>query len=171
MRAWRLLRDEPVLYTVTRAGLRAAGDGEIAPACLSASGAAHAAACCRVAVALEAAYPCHAVLGEPAVRAAVRSRQLRLPAPRLPGRPRAVPRTHRPDLVLVPRDAADRSPVAVEVELTVKSPERLEAICTAWARQRSVAGVLYFAAVPVRAPLERAIARTGAGARIVVVAL
>jgi hypothetical protein len=171
MRSWRLLRGEPALYTVTRAGLRAAGAPDLAPASVSAAGAAHAGACARVAASLETAYPGHAVLGEPALRAAVRAGELRLPAPRLPGRPAGAPRSHRPDLVLVPQEARDRLPVAVEVELTVKSPERLEAICVAWARERTIGGVLYFAAAPVRAPLERAISRAGAEGRIVVVAM
>ena len=171
MQDWRLLCEEPPLYTVTRAGLRAAGLRELAPARVSAASAAHAGACCRVAVALESGYPAHRVLGEPALRAAVRTGCLRLPAPVLPGLRPGASRSHRPDLLLVPEHGHDGLAVAVEVELTVKSPERLEAICVAWARERTLAGVVYFAAAAVIAPLERAIERARAQERIVVVAL
>ncbi len=81
------------------------------------------------------------------------------------------PRAHRPDLLLEPASPAGGLPVAVEVELTVKAPERLAAVCLAWARSRAVSGVLYLAAPEVRVPLGRAIARAGAGERLVVLDL
>jgi hypothetical protein len=79
---------------------------------------------------------------------------------------------HRPDIVLWPGAAADeRLPVAVEVELTVKAPRRLEDICRGWARARCVAGTLYLAAPEVQRPLSRAIERARAGERIALVGL
>ena len=68
-------------------------------------------------------------------------------------------------------DRAAGLPVAVEVELTVKAPQRLAEICRAWARCRCVAGVLYLGPPEVRRALERAIEQVDAGERIVVLGL
>ena len=65
----------------------------------------------------------------------------------------------------------DGLPVAVEVELTIKAPERLAAICRAWARARCVAGVLYLAPPEVERAVQRAIDRAQAHERVVVVPL
>jgi hypothetical protein len=62
---------------------------------------------------------------------------------------------------------AGKLPVAVEVELTLKSQRRLHAICKAWARCDLVAGVLYLCAPGVERPLCRAIERTHAEMRVV----
>ena len=167
MSVWRLVRDPPALYTVTRAGLRAGGVPDLEPACVSAAGAAHAAACCAAAVRLESAYPGYAVLGEPAIRAACRGAERPFACPRL--RTGSGERTHRPDLVLVPKRGG--LPIAVEVELTVKAPERLQAICRAWARERTVAGVLYIAPPEVQRALARAMTRTGASEKLLVLDL
>lgn len=61
--------------------------------------------------------------------------------------------------------------MAVEVELTVKAPERLEEICRGWARARWVSGVLYLASPDAQRAVERAIHRTQAHERVVVVPL
>ncbi len=63
------------------------------------------------------------------------------------------------------------TPVAVEIELTVKAPRRLEAICRAWARSREVAGVLYLAPADVERALRRAIDKAQAAERIVILPL
>jgi hypothetical protein len=167
MTAWRLVRDPPALYTVTRAGLRNAGVRDLEPARVSAAGAAHSAACCVAAVRLEAGYPGFTVLGEPAIRAACRRAERPFACPRV--RAASGEGTHRPDLVLVPERGG--LPIAVEVELTVKAPERLQAICRAWARERSVAGVLYIAPVAVRRALARAVTRAGAGEKLLILGL
>jgi hypothetical protein len=164
LHAWRLLSGEPPLYTLTRAGLRSSGRPELALSRLSAAGAAHAAACCRAAVALESAFPDHRVVGEPELRSALAEL-----CPRVPGR--HGPRVHRPDLLLLPGTVPAAPPTAVEVELTVKAPERLAQICRAWARARTVGGVIYFASPAVERPLERAIDRTAAHGRVVIVRL
>jgi hypothetical protein len=78
---------------------------------------------------------------------------------------------HRPDLVLWPHDPAGGLPVAVEVELTVKAPERLATICRAWARARCVTGVLYLAAPQTERAVQRAIEKAHAHERVVVVSL
>lgn len=70
-----------------------------------------------------------------------------------------------------PESELEPLPVAVEVELTVKGPERLTGICLAWARCRTVAGVLYLAPPEVQRALQRAIARAQAQEQIVVLGL
>jgi hypothetical protein len=171
MRAWRLLRGCPTLYTVTRGGLRAAGVVGLAPGRISPGTALHAAACCEAAVSLEAAFPALSLFGEPALRRREAERGVALavqPGMRLPD---GGARSHRPDLLLVGPEATGSGPVAVEVELTVKSPERLAAICLAWARSREVSGVLYLASAQALAPVRRAIASVGAESRIVALGL
>lgn len=165
MAAWRHLRDEPVLYTPTRTGLRAAGLSGLEPVRVSAALARHAAACCAVAAELELAFPGHLVLGEPGVRLAERESG----APfatlggRLPG-----PATHRPDLLVV-APGGTPAPAAIEVELTRKSPRRLRAICRAWARSRRVCGVLYLTSPQAHDAVLRAIEAEGASARVLAV--
>jgi hypothetical protein len=61
--------------------------------------------------------------------------------------------------------------VVVEVELTAKSPERLESICRGWARCRAVAGVLYVAGPIAEGAVLRAVERAGADAAIAVIPL
>jgi len=160
------LRGAPALYTVTRAGLRAVGARGLDPCTVSAASAAHLIECARVAAALECCYPDHRVQGEWALRAEERELGRALASAEV-GAPGAGSR-HRPDLVLWP---ADGPPVAVEVELTVKAPARLAAICRVWARTRTVAGVLYLAPPEVERAVTRAIATARAGERVVVVPL
>ncbi|HXA53866.1 MAG TPA: hypothetical protein VNV37_03230 [Solirubrobacteraceae bacterium] len=170
----RPLADGPALYTATRAGLRAADVEGIEPCTVSAAGAAHLIECARVAAALERRYPDHTAQGERELRAAERSQGTPLASAQLSagvgGGSCWGARWHRPDLVLWPA-AHEEPPVAVEVELTVKAPARLQAICRAWARARCVAGVLYLAPPEVERAVGRAIDRAHAGERVVVVPL
>ncbi len=179
----RPLTGRPALYTLTRAGLRAAGVRGLDPCRVSASNALHLIECARVAAALERCYPDHRVQGERELRSeehecrrALASAELGVGA--LLDRSGAHspegwvgPPRHRPDLVLWPSGPDGGLPVAVEVELTVKAPERLAAICLAWARARCVAGVLYLAPPEVERAVQRAIDRSHAHERVVVVPL
>ncbi len=171
----RPLAQQPALYTATRAGLRVAGLQGLDPCRVSASNAHHLIVCAWVAAALERCYPDHLVLGERELRRDERERGVPLASARLGVAPDGGPLLHRPDLVLSPEgpgeELGDGLPVAVEVELTVKAPQRLAEICRAWARCRCVAGVLYLAPPEVRRALDRAIEQTQAGERIVVVGL
>jgi hypothetical protein len=163
----RPLRDQPALYTATRAGLRAAGIRGIEPARVSAGGTRHAVLCSLAAAEMAHRYPGHRVIGEAALRRV--EREAGMPVASLPSAKPGLP-SHRPDIVLLPADRG-RAAIAVEVELTVKSPRRLAAICLAWARCRHVAGVIYLASEAVRPALGRAIEQSRAGGRIAVVAL
>jgi hypothetical protein len=185
----RVLVGEPALYTVTRAGLRAGALRGLEPCRVSPANAPHAIACAHAAAALERAYPDHRVIGERELRRDEREHGAPLASVWLglridAGRPavhdvdgeqsadrraRSDRSLHRPDLVLWPTGAQERLPVAVEVELTVKSPRRLLEICRAWARSPCVAGTLYLVPADVRRPLARAIERAHAGERIVCV--
>jgi hypothetical protein len=167
----RPLTGQPALYTVTPAGLRASGLRGLDPCRVSASNARHLIVCARVAAALERCYPGQRVLGERELRREEREHGSELASARIGVGPDGARVLHRPDLVLLPDLAEEGLPVAVEVELSVKTPRRLAAICRAWARCRCVAGVLYLVAPQVRRPLERAVAGAQAGERIVVVAL
>jgi hypothetical protein len=169
----RPLDGQPALYVATRAGLRASTLRGLHPSRVSASSARHLIVCAMAAAVLERCYPDHLVLGERELRRDERERGLVLASARLGSGPGGEPLLHRPDLVLCPQPPADGQslPVAVEVELTIKSPRRLASICLAWARCRTIAGVLYLAPPEVQRALQRAIDRSQAHRRIVVVGL
>ncbi len=167
----RPLTNHPALYAVTRAGLCTADVRGLDPCRVSASNALHLIECARVAAALERCYPDHRVQGERELRGEEREHHRVLASAELGESQRAGGLRHRPDLVLWPIDPAGGSPVAVEVELTIKAPERLAAICRAWARARCVAGALYLASPEVERAVQRAIDRGQARERVVVVSL
>jgi DNA-binding transcriptional ArsR family regulator len=160
-----LLRGEPPLHTLTRRGLRAAGRPELDPISISASSFGHFLAVARVAVALRAAG--ESVGGERELRA----------FERIEGRPLASAAVglardgatawHRPDLVCWRAGA----PLAIEVELTVKAPERLRTIVRGWARSRLVEGVVYYATTPAARALRAAVRIESAQEAVAILAL
>lgn len=167
----RPLTDVPPIYSVTAAGLVAAGLDGLRACRVSAANCQHTAACVHAAAELQRSYPDQRVSGE---------RELRLEERRA-GSPlaSAIMRAgvshgallHRPDLVIWPPQGDHGRPVAIEIELTIKSPRRLEAICRAWSRSRVVAGVVYFAPCDVQRALHRAIRRARAETQVAVLAL
>jgi hypothetical protein len=167
----RPLAGRPALYTATPAGLRATELHSLDPCRVTATNAGHAIECATVAVRLQRAYPDHRVMGERELRAEESAHGAALASAVLGMRPDGAPLLHRPDLVLWPTAAGESAPLAVEVELTIKAPQRLHDICRAWARCRCVEGVLYVAAPEVLRPLGRAIEKAQASDRIVVLAL
>lgn len=171
--ARRPLTDRPALYTATSAGIRAVGSTGLGPARVSAAGAQHMIACAHVAAALERDYPECEVIGERELRRRERAAGVALASAVLSGAGHRGQLLHRPDLVVWPWSApgARGLPLAVEVELTIKAPRRLAEICRAWARSRRIEGVLYLAPDAVGRALERAIASTRGGERVVVVPL
>jgi hypothetical protein len=167
----RPLAGRPALYTVTRAGLRAVAARGLEPARVSAAGAGHLIECARIAATLEHRYPDHRVAGERELRRDEREQERVLASAEIGVDRHGRVLRHRPDLVLWPRDPRAGAPVAIEVELTVKAPERLAHICRAWARARCVAGVVYLTAPVVEPALQRALDRVHANERVVVLHL
>jgi len=171
LRRSRPLAGWPALYTITGAGLRVADLANVTPGRVSASSAMHFLTCAAVAAALERSYPGHRVLGERELRGCANERErLLASAPIGNGSGRDGPR-HRCDLLLLARAPLEEPALAVEVELTVKAPARLLAICRAWARSRHLAGVLYVAPPNVARAVERARRAVGAEQRVAIVEL
>jgi hypothetical protein len=83
----------------------------------------------------------------------------------LPGGRQAL---HRPDLALIGRD---NRILAIEVELSIKAPRRLQAICRAYARARHLAHVYYLATPSVARAVSRAVAEVRAEDRVAVLAI
>ncbi|MGH2835036.1 MAG: hypothetical protein ACRDK4_04605 [Solirubrobacteraceae bacterium] len=172
LRRTRPLNGCPALFSLTAAGARAAGLPGLAPVRVGASSADHLSVCALAAAALERYYPQMRVIGERELRSAERSCGHPLASARLAGRYAGSSGLHRPDLVLAPLAREDQSlPVAVEVELTIKAPQRLREICRAWARCSQVAGVLYLVSERTQPAVTRAVAAAGAGERIAIVRL
>jgi hypothetical protein len=131
----------------------------------------HTIACAGVAAALERRYPDHRVIGERELHREESKAGRRLASVEL-GRSRNERRSHAPDLVAWP-PAMDGEPaplpVAVEVELTLKSQPDLTANCSAWARCRIVEATLYFVETKaIETRLLDTIEELGAEDRIVV---
>ncbi len=167
----RPLAGEPALFTATRNGLNSAELRDLEPGRLSVATARHAIVCASVAAALERLYPDQELIGERELRREESRGSIPLASASLGTRVDGAPALHRPDMVLWSGASREDARVAVEVELTVKAPRRLQTICRAWARCRRVSGVLYLVTPQVRGPLERAIAAAGADRAIAVLDL
>ncbi len=106
----------------------------------------HTIACASVAAALERRYPDHRVIGERELHRDESSQKRRVASVEV--RRHGQMRSHYPDIVIWPPSTAGSPPplpIAVEVELTMKSREELMAICRAFARSRHIEGALYYA--------------------------
>ncbi|HEY1687277.1 MAG TPA: hypothetical protein VGF95_00255 [Solirubrobacteraceae bacterium] len=178
----RPLRDQPSLYTVTSEGMNACGEQGLTRCKVTPGSAPHLIACAAVAAKL--AYSCqgHRLAGERELRRDEGVQGGPLASATLGVGKDGAKLLHRPDLVLWPLrqvgkgdgqagEERRRLPVVVEVELTLKSRERLAEICSAWARCDLVAGVLYVAVPEVERALAQAIAGSEASGRIVVLPL
>jgi hypothetical protein len=152
-----ILVDHPDLYTATIAARRLArkhaGTGGytypegLRTARVTIKEARHTIACASVAAALERRYPGHRVIGERELHRDERKARRRLASVEI--RRNGENRSHFPDLVIWPPgtlgDTEVPLPVAVEVELTLKSKQELTAILRAWARARHIEATIYFA--------------------------
>ncbi|HEU0251178.1 MAG TPA: hypothetical protein VFR48_10680 [Solirubrobacteraceae bacterium] len=168
----RPLNECPALFSLTATGARAAGVPGLAPTRVGASSAGHLIVCALAAASLERCYPDKRVIGERELRSAESACGHPLASARLVGRYAGSSGLHRPDLVIAPAADDDLAlPVAVEVELTVKTPQRLREICRAWARCSQVAGVVYLVSKRAQPAVARALAAACADERIAVVRL
>lgn len=126
-------------------------------------------ACGWVAIALEQEHGRDAVMSERDLRMAEELQRRPLGSSRIGDLPTGEPRLHRPDLAVLAGDAVS---LAVEVELTPKAPQRLQAIVRAWRRARWVEQVRYYVASgPTARGVARAIERVHAEARVEVVSV
>jgi DNA-binding Lrp family transcriptional regulator len=151
LRSSELLRGEPALHALTRRGLRAAGRPELDPVAISTSSFGHCLAVARVALALRAAG--ELVGGERELRAFERIEGAPLASAAVGLARDGGTAWHRPDLVCWRSGA----PLAIEVELTVKAPERLRTIVRGWARSRLIEGVVYYASPSAARALSAAV--------------
>jgi hypothetical protein len=159
-----LLRAEPSLLRATREGLRYAGLG-FPVAVVSPGSVGHWLRCASVAQRLVEEFGPSQVITERELAFAERVEGRPIASAKVGELPNGAPQLHRPDLAIL----ADTGPIAVEVELTPKSPKRLEAIIRAWRRAHWVAEVRYYcAAGQTRRALERTLVKLHATERIAV---
>ncbi len=144
------------LYTVTRSGRTEARKHSdvggysypegLRTARVTIRDARHTIACASVMAGLERAYPDYRVVTERELHCQERTQQRRMGSVSV--RRYGHTRSHHPDLVLWGPPTAGRPsplPIAVEVELTMKSREELTAICHAFARSCDIEAAVYFA--------------------------
>jgi hypothetical protein len=163
-----LLYRTPGLYVATAEGLRWRGLQRLGCYRVSPGGFEHARQVASAAVALHQGFPDWELLGEREIRVHENDSDELLASAivgELPGRR---PALHRPDLALI---APSGRVLSIEIELSVKAPRRLQAICRGYARARHVSHVYYLAAPPAARALARAVAETRSHERITVLAL
>ena len=162
-----VLYRRPGMYVATRAGLRWRGLSQLG-ACRVGPGAfEHAWQVAESAVALHEHLAGWQTLSDREVRA-LESEGALFASAQVGEGPGGRPALHRPDLALV--SPAGRV-LAVEVELSIKAPRRLQAICRGWARARHLGGVYYLATPPAARAVERAVEEVRAEDQITVLAL
>lgn len=167
----RPLAGRGALYVPTRAGMRECGLSGVPPPPPSAAGARHAGICADAAARLQRLYPCGWVVGEAGLRRLERASGRPVASARLPRAANAGSPIHRPDLVLWASGLPNGLPIAIEVELTVKGSDRLRGICSAWARARCVAGVIYVVSPEAAGPVAAAIEHAKGSGRVSLLAL
>jgi hypothetical protein len=160
-----VLYREPSLYLATAAGLRFCGLTHLGVPRIGPGSFRHSNELATVAVELSRRLPGWRVISERELRAEEARRDGLLGSVWVGDGTR---RLHRPDLVLI--SPAGRV-AAVEVELSLKAPRRLESICGAWARARHVDATYYLAGALAGHGVMRAVARTRAEHAVRVLAL
>ncbi len=157
-----LLRFEPSLLRATAAGLRYAGLGFGAPV-VSPGSVEHWLRCASVALWLGEEFGPNRILTERELRLAERIEGRPIASAKVGELPNGAPRLHRPDLAVL----GSERPIAIEVELTPKAPQRLEQLIRAWRRASWVAEVRYLCAPgQTRRAVERAVQKTRASGRV-----
>jgi hypothetical protein len=159
----RLLYGRPALYVTTTRALRWRGLDGLGLRRISAATFEHAWQMADVAVALAADLPNWGVLSDREILWHERRRPELLASMRVGSRAGGFARWHRPDLALL---SPGGRVVAIEVELTVKGPSSLIAICGGWARARHVDAVYYLASPAAERAVGRAAQKTRAEDRL-----
>jgi hypothetical protein len=133
-----LVRSEPPVLRATREGLRYAGLG-LSVAAVSPGEVEHGLRCASAALAAEQHFGPERVLSERELAFAELVEGRPIASAKVGELPDGSPQLHRPDLAILSKVGT----LAVEVELTPKSPRRLERIMSAWSRARWVKEVQY----------------------------
>lgn len=156
------LRALPGLIVATREGHRWIGSG-LAPARVTPPLVPHWISCSEIARALESEFPGARIISAAELQLEEAIEEKPIASAEVGSEANGSSRLHRPDLVVVNGER----PLAIEVELTPKSPARLERIMRGWRRARCVRGVRYYAAAgTTRRAVERAIRKAHAGERV-----
>jgi hypothetical protein len=157
-----LVRSEPGLLRATRDGLRYAGLG-LPLAVVSPGAVDHWLRCASTAQLLGEEFGHERILTEREIVLAEQIEERPIASAKVGELPNGAPRMHRADLAVL----TEAGTIAVEVELTPKSPRRLEGILRGWRRAvgaRVVAEVHYHCAPgQTRRAVERAVVKTRAG--------
>jgi hypothetical protein len=164
----RLLYRQSGLYLATAEGLRwqrlqRLGVYRVGPGSFE-----HARQVAATAAALHLALPGWRIMSEREIRAEEADRGELGASAKVGALPGGRAALHRPDLALL---APDGRVAAVEVELSVKAPTRLAAICRAWARARHIDTVYYLATPQAGRAVQRATREVRAEDRITVLPL
>lgn len=159
-----LLRTEPSLLRATRKCLRYLGLDALPLAEVSAATAPHWLCCTSVArLLVEREFYEHEVFSERDLRLSEQFYGRPPASAKLGELPSGGPRYHRPDLAVINPDGV----IAIEVELSLKAPRRLEAILRGWRRAGEVKEVRYYCAPgSVTRGLQRAVAKTHTGEKV-----
>jgi hypothetical protein len=164
----RLLYRTPGLYIATAEGLRWTFQERLGVYRLGPGGFHHAWELAATAVALHSALPGYQQLSDREIRVGENEGPELIASASLGELPGGRPALHRPDLALV---GPDGRVLAIEVELSIKAPRRLQTICRGYARARHVSHVYYLATPPAQRAVARAVAETRSSDRITVLAL
>jgi hypothetical protein len=161
-----LLRTEPSLLRATRKGLRYLGLDALPLAEVTAATARHWLRCASVARQLvENEFDHQEVLSERDLLLAERIDRRPIASAKVGELPSGGPRYHRPDLAVINPDRV----IAVEVELSLKAPRRLEAILRGWRRAGGVDEVRYYCPPgPVTRGLRRAVTKTQTAEKVLI---
>ena len=163
-----LLYRQPGLYIATAEGLRWQGLERLGVYRVSPGGFTHAREVANAAVALHRCFPAWTLVSERELRVRKSDEGELVASARLGELPGGRPALHRPDLALI---SPQGRTLAVEIELSVKTPRRLQAICRGYARARHLSHAYYLATPPAARALARAVAETRSQDRIAVLAL
>jgi hypothetical protein len=144
----------PGMYSATARGLRWQGLERLRVFRVRPGGFEHAWRVAAVTAALHRELPGWRAIGEREIRVLEADGGESVASARVRSTERAAAMLHRPDLALVsPRGRV----AAVEVELSVKAPVRLERICRGWCRARHLGHVYYLATPPAARAVTRAV--------------
>jgi hypothetical protein len=159
-----LLRTEPSLLRATRMCLRYLGLNALPLAEVSAATAPHWLRCASIArLLVEREFYENEVFSERDLRLSEQFYGRPLASAKVGELPSGGPRYHRPDLAVISSDRV----IAIEVELSLKAPRRLEAILRGWRRAAEVAEVRYYCAPgSVTRGLQRAVSRTATDEKV-----